>query len=92
MAALYDSMSIDHFERERALRVVEKQRGALSNTRATNSKMTTSRHRQIAEHWDDIVWPHLVASSKPSQVTQAAVLRRIKETQPLGPSGCQKGP
>ena len=65
MAALYDSMSIDsmsidHFERERALRIVEKQRGALSNTRVTNSKMTTSRHRQIAEHWDDIVWPRLV--------------------------------
>lgn len=42
------------------------------------SEGSRRRYRTIAEHWDEIIWPHLLQATQRHEVTQAAILRLIE--------------
>ena len=39
---------------------------------------TATRYRHIARHWDDVLWPLILAGKTKAMVTQAAMLRAIR--------------
>lgn len=92
----------DCVEFEKALRIVEMRRGELrpgeqgKRTDLTSghacpevdavSEKTLSRWRLLARHWNEL-WPIIVRATDRKEVTQSALLKRIKRSKVANPSG-----
>jgi hypothetical protein len=93
LASYIESLGADHVELQKALRIVEFRRGVLMDPEVSKggrsdlsmrgkvedvAPATASRYRQIARHWNSVVWPHLLGATELRDVSQAAVLRLIE--------------
>ena len=94
IAGWIESYKGDALEVEKALRLVEYRRGTLLGPRQPGSRksqpltrvlevdasaQTMNRWRKIADNWVSLIWPHIMAATRKSEVTQAQVLRLISQ-------------
>jgi site-specific DNA-methyltransferase (adenine-specific) len=87
------------FEYRCALRLIEKRRGELLGPVVQGAHRqpdadedvaprTAHNYRKLAEHWDDVLYPHLLAATakaNPDLATQTQLLRLIREHTPARP-------